>query len=190
MFNGAYLKQLRLSKHYTLNRLSEATGYTPSFLSQIERGLKEPSLATLRKIAECFSIPPTAFFHECDMARPSGRYSNSVVQVVHKGMRQPISMQGIAATVEAIPFFTQNQDCAPAMQGVVCTLGAEQWCSETFMTHYKDQCIFIVKGCITFKTPESTLYADEGDCIYLKGDSLYNFRNVSDEECMLVIFSA
>lgn len=40
----------------TLATLGEKTGYTASFLSQIERGLNRPSIEALRKICDVLEI--------------------------------------------------------------------------------------------------------------------------------------
>ena len=46
------IRELRRRKNFTLRQLSEKTGYTVSFLSQLERGIKNPSLDALRAIAQ------------------------------------------------------------------------------------------------------------------------------------------
>ena len=45
------IRELRCRKNFTLRQLSEKTGYTVSFLSQLERGIKNPALDALRAIA-------------------------------------------------------------------------------------------------------------------------------------------
>ena len=72
LINSAYLRHVRLARHYTLNQLSKETGCTASFLSQIERGLKEPSLATLRKISECLDVSLVSFFIQPETDPPGG----------------------------------------------------------------------------------------------------------------------
>ena len=62
MINGSYLRQLRLSRNCTLKQASAAAGCTASFISQVERGLKEPSLSTLRNLADFFGVSLVSFF--------------------------------------------------------------------------------------------------------------------------------
>ena len=45
-------------KQYTLTELAERIQISPSMLSQIERGISNPSLTTLRKLAEVFDVTP------------------------------------------------------------------------------------------------------------------------------------
>lgn len=53
---GKILRRLRKSQHYTLSEVSETTGLSISFLSDIERGTTRPSLDTLEKLAVCYEI--------------------------------------------------------------------------------------------------------------------------------------
>lgn len=50
------IRELRRRKNFTLRQLSEKTGYTVSFLSQLERGIKNPSLDALRAIAQALDV--------------------------------------------------------------------------------------------------------------------------------------
>lgn len=53
--NPEIIKKKRLEKGYTLAYMSKQLGFTASFLSQLERGLKQPSLESLRKISDFLS---------------------------------------------------------------------------------------------------------------------------------------
>lgn len=57
MINGEYVKAIRKKKNITRSALSADIGCTASYLSQIERGLREPSLPMLRKLSEALNIP-------------------------------------------------------------------------------------------------------------------------------------
>jgi transcriptional regulator with XRE-family HTH domain len=61
---GRRLRNLRLSKKITLNKLSVATGLTISFLSQLERNITFPSVKSLRKIAQALQVKVAYFFEE------------------------------------------------------------------------------------------------------------------------------
>jgi transcriptional regulator with XRE-family HTH domain len=57
---GTTIKLLR--GELTQEDLAHAAGISTSTLSRIERGLHEPSLPTLRKIAAALDVPPTNLF--------------------------------------------------------------------------------------------------------------------------------
>jgi transcriptional regulator with XRE-family HTH domain len=54
---GALLRSNRMAAGLTLRELSERTGVSNAYLSQLERGLHEPSLSVLRSISLALGVP-------------------------------------------------------------------------------------------------------------------------------------
>lgn len=54
---GALLRAQRLAADLSLRDLSERTNISNAYLSQVERGLHEPSLTVLRAIASALGVP-------------------------------------------------------------------------------------------------------------------------------------
>ena len=61
---GKKIQNYRLNKKLTIKELSEKIGMTSSMLSQIERDLVNPSIATLRAISKALDVPLFMFFKE------------------------------------------------------------------------------------------------------------------------------
>lgn len=61
---GERLRELRLRHQMTLRELASRAEVSPALLSQLENGLTEPSLSTLRKLATVFSSEVSALFTE------------------------------------------------------------------------------------------------------------------------------
>ena len=61
---GKKLKELRLQNDLTLGDLASRSELTKGFLSQVERGLTTPSIATLEDILEALGSNLSDFFHE------------------------------------------------------------------------------------------------------------------------------
>ncbi len=59
---GKNMRLFRKKEGMTLNLLSKKTGISPSFLSNIESGTKQPTLLTLEKIAHALKISITSLF--------------------------------------------------------------------------------------------------------------------------------
>jgi transcriptional regulator with XRE-family HTH domain len=53
---GAFLRAQRLASDLSLRELSERTSVSNAYLSQLERGLHEPSLSVLRAIASALGV--------------------------------------------------------------------------------------------------------------------------------------
>lgn len=62
---GAYLKKHRRKAGLTQERLAEIIDYTPSYISEIERGNREPKLDVLTKLMRELKIDPRDLFEEC-----------------------------------------------------------------------------------------------------------------------------
>lgn len=58
------IKAIRKQKHMTLKNMSELTGFSISFLSQMERGISPITLTSLKKIAVALDIPVRELFEE------------------------------------------------------------------------------------------------------------------------------
>src|SRR5260370_38950585 len=54
---GKTIKRLRTEAGRSQREVAEAAGLTPSFLSLIESGERDPSLATIRSVAKALKIP-------------------------------------------------------------------------------------------------------------------------------------
>jgi transcriptional regulator with XRE-family HTH domain len=63
---GAGIRRLRHARGLTLVRLAEATGLSHPFLSQLERGLAQPSLSSLRRIAVALETSPIELIAAAD----------------------------------------------------------------------------------------------------------------------------
>lgn len=61
---GERLRQLRTGRGLSLRALAARAGVSATLLSQIERGVTEPSLATLRRLAEVFGASLASLFDE------------------------------------------------------------------------------------------------------------------------------
>jgi transcriptional regulator with XRE-family HTH domain len=59
---GPRLRELRRQRNITLREVGQAAGVSESFVSQVERGAANPSMATLRRIAEALGETMASLF--------------------------------------------------------------------------------------------------------------------------------
>lgn len=76
---GPRLKELRASSGKSLREMARLLEVSPSFVSQIENGKSQPSVATLYEIAQLLGVQVDALFE------PLGSSINSYVTPVHNG---------------------------------------------------------------------------------------------------------
>ena len=61
---GNVIRTRRKKMNLTLEELSKQVGITSGGLSQIERGLVDPSLSVLRRISRALNLPMNVMFSE------------------------------------------------------------------------------------------------------------------------------
>src|SRR5512137_1008710 len=59
---GEHIRRLRSKRHVSVRAFAAQTGFSPSFISQLENGLVSPSLGSLQKIAEALEVTLGDFF--------------------------------------------------------------------------------------------------------------------------------
>jgi transcriptional regulator with XRE-family HTH domain len=67
---GGVIKTQRQLSKLSLRDLAALTDVSNAYLSQIERGLHEPSVRVLRAIAEALSLPPDELLREAGLLDP------------------------------------------------------------------------------------------------------------------------
>ncbi|MFQ5913001.1 MAG: cupin domain-containing protein [Nitrospinota bacterium] len=77
---GKKIREFRTEKGLTLKEVSNRTGLAISFISQVERGNGNPTLSSLRAIAEALGVTVGYFFHSPEEAPPP--------QIVHEKERK------------------------------------------------------------------------------------------------------
>lgn len=59
---GAKIRELRTGANLTIKELAESAGLSASLISQVERGVAEPSLTSLRRVADVLDVPVATLF--------------------------------------------------------------------------------------------------------------------------------
>jgi transcriptional regulator with XRE-family HTH domain len=67
---GKRIREIRMANNQKLLNISQITGLSQPFISEIERGIKVPSLETLEKICTALGITLAEFFAETQEREP------------------------------------------------------------------------------------------------------------------------
>src|SRR3989442_7824207 len=94
---GARIRALRLARSETLRALAGRAGVTESFLSQVERGVASPSIASVQRIARALDTSIAELFAERER----------VGEVVRAEERRRVTYPGLGAIDE---FLTTSPD--------------------------------------------------------------------------------
>src|SRR4051794_23250236 len=74
---GEYIRLQRQMADLSLRGMADLTKVSNAYLSQIERGLHQPSLRVLQAIAEALNIPPDTLLAEAGVMSGAGDHSTA-----------------------------------------------------------------------------------------------------------------
>ena len=87
---GANLKQMRTERNLTLGQLSGLAGISKAMLSEMEKGMGNPTINTIWKIANGLKVPYTRLL-EGSEPRPRGTATIGCTAIFRGGRSGPLS---------------------------------------------------------------------------------------------------
>lgn len=161
---GLTIHQFREERQLSLEDLAARSGLTQSFLSQVERGLTSPSVASLRKIAQAFGAPLAALFQG-----PSTQANH----VVRREQRRQLLHPGRQWRDELL---TPNlQGKLQVIWSVIESGGGSG--DEPYAHDSDEECVVILRGKLEFWVGADHYTLDEGDSIVF--ESRIPHRNIN-----------
>jgi transcriptional regulator with XRE-family HTH domain len=142
----------------TLVRLAETTDLSHPFLSQLERGLAQPSLSSLRRIASALETSPIELIAEADAAA-SGHPS---VEVHRQGETNASVPEGFAAGAARMLAHGSRP-----LHPMEVTGGATEP-GEVFV-HAEDEFVYVIEGAIHVEIDGDETVLSAGDSAYYAG---------------------
>ncbi len=176
---GEHIRRLRLRRHVSVRSFAAQTGFSPSFISQLENGQVSPSLGSLQKIAEALSVTLGDFF----AATASGAEEDLIVR---PATRQRLDSTWTDAHLEALGSMTRSRRLEP----VVAIFGPGGKSGKHVHSHSREEFAFVLKGrvVLTFGDEENEL--GPGDAVTLPAHSPHRWENRGSETVEVLIVSS
>lgn len=175
---GDKVREARKSKHITLEQLAEASGLTASYISQLERNLTEPSISSLRKIAQELQMPIYAFLEE----------ESPQTFVIRRGRRKSLRLEQSGIEYEYLTPLGANRN--PMMEIVEFKLKPGKWTNDDYLRHsLSEECIVVLEGALTVDCMDQTYILEQGDSIYLNNNTPHNIYNHTDKNAAALFFA-
>ncbi len=169
---GQRIREVRRKKSMTLREAAVAADVSESFLSQVERGLANPSVASLRRIADAMHETVASFF----VGEPS---SGMLVRV--KDRRRLVHPMGMLEDYLLTP------PSARRLQIIYCVAGPGEGSGHESYTHVADEeCIVILSGCLDVSIADETYNLGTGDALLLDPKSPHGFHNPGAEPATML----
>ncbi len=148
---GTRIRALRQARRLTLRDVADRTGVTESFLSQVERDVTSPSIATVHRIARALGLSIAQLFAE----------DGDTGRVVRREARRRVAYPGLRSVDE---FLTSNM--AGRLQVIMSTIEPGGGTGEEPYTHDSDEEVVVVlTGVLDLWVGDEHYVLREGDAI-------------------------
>jgi len=77
---GGFIRAQRQMANLSLRQLSVLTEVSNPYLSQVERGLHEPSVRVLKSIGEALNVSVETLFEQAGLTSPAGNLDNEATE--------------------------------------------------------------------------------------------------------------
>jgi transcriptional regulator with XRE-family HTH domain len=169
---GPRIRSLRQARNITLRELSERAGVTESFLSQVEREVTSPSIATVQRIARGLELTIAELFTE---ESPRGR-------LVRRADRRRITYPGLGAVDEFL-----TADLRGRLQVILSTIEPGGGTGDEPYAHESDEEVVIVlAGQLELWVADEHHVLGEGDAITYSSRLPHRNRNPGHERALVL----
>ncbi|PLR81254.1 XRE family transcriptional regulator [Bacillus canaveralius] len=169
---GPKIRTLRKNLNMSVRQLSELSECTPSFISQIERNIANPSINTLKKIADILNVPLIHFFEE-----NTNQNESEDEYIIRKKRRKKLNSP--AEKAEVFLLTPTNNMRNIEMHMIVIEPGGK---SDKLYVNSAEEVGYVLKGKLTLYLGEERFEVNEGDSIYFPGNLPHGWANESNTE--------
>lgn len=162
---GKRLKRRRTELRLTLRELAAKASLTASSLSQIERGIINPSLKSLQNISNALEVPMVYFMEDATSKSPVVRANN----------RKKLNLDESKASYELL-----TPDLTGSLEVMLRTIEPNHEIIIRKLSVETEQFIFILAGKLLVGLEDQEYVLDVGDSIRFKGNALLKLSCAAD----------
>jgi transcriptional regulator with XRE-family HTH domain len=160
---GQRIREVRRRNNVTLRELAEEVGVTESFVSQVERGVANPSMATLRRIADALGATVASLFVGIE----------SSGMVVRAGERKRM-----AHPAGSVDDYLLTPPGAKTMQVVFSAVAAGKGSGDEPYSHAADEeCVIVLTGRLDVGLDGEIHHLGTGDALLLDPKHPHSYHN-------------
>lgn len=168
---GERIHKARRQAGLTIASLAKATGFSQSYISQVERSLANPSVAALKKIADALGVQAGSFF-EAELPQ-----SNDSQHHIRRNQRKGLVYPGSNIKHELL---TPDLKRQLEILWVTSPVGTDS--GPYPFSHHGEECMIIIKGRMELLVGGERYVLEEGDSFYFEASLPHRWQNVGDGE--------
>jgi transcriptional regulator with XRE-family HTH domain len=175
---GDHIRRLRLRRHVSVRAFAVQTGFSPSFISQLENGQVSPSLGSLQKIADALGVTLGEFF--------AAAATGEEALIVHPADRRRMDSTWTDAHLEALGSMARSRKLEP----VLAIFGPGGQSGKHAHASSHEEFAFVVKGRVTLTLGDEENDLVPGDAVTLPAQAPRRWENRSQEIVEILLISS
>lgn len=172
---GGNIRQLRVAKGLTLDRLATMSVLTRGYISLVERGLKMPSLASLLRLANALDVNVGTLFDPHSQLAP--RYT-----LFRQSERADNNADGGFA-VTALAVGRTRKLMEPFLLSPPLKAASRA-------SHAGEEMLFVISGKVSIKLDGEDLVLSKGDCLYFSGETPHEVKSLGRQKAEVLVVVA
>lgn len=156
------IKSIRKQHDMTLKDLSEKSGFSVSFLSQVENGTSSLAIMSLKKIADALSVPMIYFFQEHEEHK----------YLVKSEEQKVFTIDGSPSKFIRVSGDFPNR----SLETLIVILEPETEHGDP-MTHLGEEFIYVIEGAVIVNLDGTDYIVKAGDTMHYPSNIPHQWRN-------------
>ncbi|MBO8162250.1 MAG: helix-turn-helix transcriptional regulator [Brevibacillus sp.] len=169
---GQKIRTIRKEKGYTLEILAVKTGLSKGLLSQVERGISQPSLDSLWKITRALEASFVHFFEDIDQKH---------VHLIRKEERRKLLFPHSSGIYSLL---ATGGKAKLGMMEVRLMPGDQA--RDQFVQAEGEECLFVTKGTVKVYVSDEVFELEPGDSLYFDSFQPHLVANEGEEEAVIL----
>jgi transcriptional regulator with XRE-family HTH domain len=200
---GTRIRTQRIRHNMKILDLAEATGLTSSTISQVERALISPSIATLKKICDAMAIPISYLFEDAgaeDQEEPVKRNGTADAPpdlAAHMKLYASVNLMGASPVVHkeerkllspspGVRFYLLNPNLHGPSELIYNEYDPHTGTGPDLYTHPGAECGLILSGELVIQIRDAVYTLREGDSITFNSSDPHSKNNHTDRLCTCI----
>jgi transcriptional regulator with XRE-family HTH domain len=199
---GTRIRAQRIKHDMKITELAEITGLTSSTISQVERALISPSIATLKKLCDAMNIPISYLFEDADAAdqenpAENGASSRAADHALHLKTYSSVNLMGLSPVVHreerkillpnpGVRYYLLNPNLAGPTELIYNEYDPGAGTGPELYTHPGVECGLILSGELVIQINDDVHTLKEGDSITFNSSDPHSKNNLSDTICTCI----
>ncbi|MBS1369125.1 MAG: helix-turn-helix transcriptional regulator [Lentisphaeria bacterium] len=175
---GKRIRQYRKEKSLTIRQFADVAGISTALVSQLERGIGNPSLSVLKLICRTLGIPLSALFiEEIDNASLIRRKAE------HERIHNPNEKNAVYFNLTPGPLKSN-------VELLMMVLGPKRETNHGFSQHFEEEIAFLLEGEAYLVFEEEEFLLQPGDAVRILPSRKHKLRNMSDRRVRVLFIKS